>query len=591
MAGKFKVSTVFDAVDRFSAPLRRMTNRMNSFARNAEKKLDGITHKSNKMAASMKTFGATMLASTALVAGGLTKASAAGIDFEHTMITAAAKFGTEIRKGTKEFERLESTAAQVGATTEFTATQAAEALNFLAMAGFSAEESIAALPGVVDLATAANLDLATATDIASDALGAFSLASEDADQQAKNLARVNDVLATTANSANTNMVQLFESLKKGGPAATAAGASLETVSAMAGIMANAGIKGELAGTAIQNAFLNLSKPSTEATKVMQRLRIQTQDANGSLLPMADILDNVNKATASLTKTQRQAAIETIFGREGLAGMLSLISLGGDGLREFEERLEASAGKTSELAGIFRESTRNEIAGLRSAIEGVSIETFNMANGPFREAIRVTTEWVRANGTLIAQNLSETILSIANNIDGVITGLKLVIGLVAGVWALDKALKAVAVTMKLVNLVMRMNPIGLVITAVTALVGLALTLTDSWGAVGKFFEDLWGGIVATFKMGTEFITNAVDNVANAFGFGDDDETEEQTRARVVAAGPAGGFQMSSPQERVARSIEERRSTTEVTLRDETGRAEITGATGPQSGLKLLHTGAF
>mgnify|MGYP003119996043 CR=1 FL=1 len=579
MGKKFEVSTIFKGIDKMSAPIARIQNRIASLTRSAEKRIRSLNRSTQKLTDNMTQFGKSVAAAGVIVVGTLTASSAAGINFEQTMVNASAKFGESAKRGTESFKQLEAAAQRTGATTEFTATQSAEALNFLAMAGFNAEQSIAALPGVVDLATAAQVDLASATDIATDTLGAFGLESKNTAQLATNLSRVNDVLAKTATTSNTTMGQLFEALRKGGPVATAAGADLETVAAMVGTMANAGIKAEVAGTAVANAFLNLSAPASRASQVMRKLGIEVQDmATGSLKAMPDIIDEINEKTSQLTRTQRLAALEAVFGREGLAGTAKVVSQGGEALRVFRDRLIDADGASNQMATTMRDTTRGSLNSLNSAIEGVSITLFNTNKGPMREAIELATQWVRANGDIIAQNIGGFFLDVAENIDTYIQVGKGLATVVALVWGLNTALKAVAAATATVNAAMAVNPFVILVGTFAALVALSDTfaknLRELPDLIQRAFNNSMLGSLAQGLQITKAMLPDLD-FGSALGFGEQ-------------AAP----QISSPQERTARTVSESitSSTNEVIIKDETGRAETQNIRGPQR-LTVAQTGAF
>jgi len=556
MAGKFEVATIFKAVDKMSAPVRRMTNQLDVMLRSTSTKMRGLRQSTDKALGSIKRVGQTALLGGALIAGGIGTASAAGISFEQTLANVSAKMGETARRGSDGFARMQLAAQKTGAQTEYSATQAADALNFMAMAGFNVDQAVAALPGVVDLATASQTDLATATDIATDTLGAFGLQVKDSTQLAVNLSRVNDVLAKTTTTSNTNMSQLFETLKKGGPIATASGASLETAAAMAGIMANAGIKGEIAGTALSNAFLNLSKPSTQATAILRRLGVTVVDSTGKLRDMPDIIDDLNRGMGKLTQSQRQAATEIVFGREGLAGTMSVINAGGDALREYREQLEGATGASAEMASISRDTTRGSLNSLKSAIEGVSITLFESNRGPMRDAIELATKWVRANGDVIAQNIGGFFLTVANNLDRIIEVGKGLAIVVATIWGVNAALKAVAAAQVLWNTAAWKNPYII-------------------GAMAVYEGRPGGALSASSLFGEGSVTNFLDKpLAELLGFGD-----------------AGG-EVSSPQERMATQISENteRSINEIVIKDETGRADVRNIKGPQR-LTIQQTGSY
>lgn len=640
MAGRFSVEAVFKAVDRLTAPVTRMHNRVGKFTRRMERNFTKLNRSVDTFVGGMKQAGVAIVASLALTSGAMASVIGTGADFEQTLVSAAAKFPGEIRRGTEAFEQLEQAARKTGATTEFTASQSAQALNFLAMAGFDAESSIAALPGVVDLATAAQVDLAQATDVASDSLGAFGLMTKDASQLGRNLARVNDVIAKTTTSANTTVESLFETIKDGAPVATTAGASMETFAALAGELANAGIKGTRAGTTLKNMFLTLSAPGTGAAKILKRLGIQTQDANGDMRDIVDILGDLNKSLDGLGTAERSGVLEGIFGKIPIAGVNVLLASGSDRLREYRKELEDASGASSNMASVMRDTLQGRLNSLKSAVEGVKISIFTMTSGPLSDAIEKTTEWVRANESLIATNVGEFLAKIINNFENIVKWAKRIGIALAVFFTLTTILKTLVLVMTAVNLVMAANSITLIVLGIMALIaaiaaaiiwwdeikaaflglpgpvkaaiavlagpigwliGAAALIMENWEPIKAFFGDLWGGVVDIFNAAVAKIMGVVDKVKNAasaivdtissigggvaefFGFGD--EAEEQQQGRT-------GPQVVSPGERVARSIEEQRTTSaaEVTIRDETGRAEVTGGRlGP--GLALQPSGAF
>lgn len=601
MAGRFSVEAVFTAVDRMTSPVRRMQagvtatqSRVTAGFRKMDKAVSGVTESVTRM-------GVATGAALAGAAVAVSKVVNAGADFEQSLVNAAAKFPGEIQKGSKQFKVLQDAALKAGASTEFTATSAASALNYLAMSGFNAQQSVSALPGVIDLATASGTDLTSATDMASDALGAFGLMTKDTAKLQTNLARVNDVMAKTTTTSNTDMDQLFQTLKKGGPTANSAGASLETVAAMAGIMANSGIKAELAGTAIQNMFLNLLKPSSEAAKVMKRIGFEIKGANGELLDMPAIIDNFTKSTKNMTKAQRTAVATTIFGREGLAGMIAVLARGGKGLREYRSELEGATGSASKMASMMRDTTRGSMNALNSVIESTVIKIFMLKDSAIKGTIDRMAEWVRANQDLIVQRVDKVVSNIMNAFDidkviafargagQVIAALILLKGamLVARVavlafntacitvkatlWAVRAAMVAWAAITKglpaglalaraailAFNIALRANPIGMVITAVGLLVGAVVGIYKAWGPVKKFFGGIWEYI--SEKVGA--VINLIKKVARFLGILKKTEDGANKEAHKVA-NAAQTRQISAQQNRATRQAAARAKINEM-----------------------------
>ena len=576
MAGRFSVEAVFKAVDRVTAPVSRMQNRVGKFTRSMNRGLTRLNRNVDKFSSGMKRAGVVVAASMFIAGGALADVIKTGAEFEQTLVNAAAKFPGEIRKGTEAFKQLEDAARKTGVTTEFTASQSANALNFLAMAGFNAEQSVAALPGVVDLATAAQIDLATASDIATDTLGAFGLATKDAAKLGINLTRVNDVMARTTTSANTTMEDLFETIKKGGAVATGAGMSIEQFSAMAGIMANSGLKASEAGSVMKNMVLRLSAPTTGAAKVLKKLKVATQDTNGDLLNMTDILGNLNDSMKDLGTAERGAILDTIFGKRAIVGVQILMQEGTQAIKNYTKELEGATGASSTMASVMRDTLQGRLNSLNSAIEGVKISIFTLSNDALNNAVDKMTLWVRANEKVIASGIGEFLVKLINNFENIVDWLKK-IGIALAVFiTFTTVLKTLVLTMTAVNLVMAANPIGLMVIAVAALSAGIVVLVNKFNLLEKaaaFFSD----IPILSDIGSFLGQKAFDL------FGDDGEDQQGVT----------GPQIVSPQERTARSIEENTTVqkSEVTLKAEPGTsAEQTGGVN-NSLLRLQNSGAF
>jgi len=604
VANKFEIATIFKAVDKMTAPISRMQSKLATFTRSAQTGFRGVT---KSVGSFTNAIGVASVLSLAALTSGMASATTAGIDFEQTMVGAAARFSGGITKGSAEFDKLQSAAMNAGATTEFTAQAAAEALSNMAMAGMDANTAIASLPGVIDMATAAQVDLASATSMANDTLGAFNLNGGTAEQTAKNLARVSNVMAKGSNMANLSMEEMFEAMKKGGPVATMAGQSLETVAAMLGMMANAGIKGELAGTAVANALLNIANPKGDAVKVIKRLGISMYTSAGKMKQMPDLLDEIAKKTAKLTDIQKQRVVEAIYGREGLAGNIAVLTGGGDQLRSMTNDLINADNYSKNLADTLRNTTRGSLNSLNSAIESVSIKLFSMTGGPIKEVIDRMTDWVRANGDVVASGIGEWVLKLADNIDALAMAAKGVGILVGSVWALNAALTTA-------NALAAVNPFVLMAMAIAAA---AVAIYTYWDPISEYFSELWANTTAGFSnmwdgikslgadamswLGREwdgFINrwiNRINSVTGMFGF---DPIAmrgptAQERPTGLVNGDVPAFEMVTPQQRTAQSLSETRTTntTEVVIRDETTHSTVTQTGGKTPGLKLQSTGGF
>lgn len=259
-----------------------------------------------------------------------------------------------------EFTQLRDQAKELGATTQFSASQAADAMGFLAMAGFKASDIMTALPGVLNLAAAGAIDLGEAADIASNILSGYGF-------QAKDIGKVNDVLAKTFTSTNVDMRMLGESFKYVGPVAKSAGLGFEEVSAAVGLLGNAGIQGSQAGTTLRMAIARLAKPPKMAQKALKALGLEVNDSHGKMLPLVDILRQLEKTGANT------AQMMSIFGIEAGPGMQALVSQGSDALEKLTGDLENSGGTAERIAKVQMEGLNGAFLGLKSAAEGLALE--------------------------------------------------------------------------------------------------------------------------------------------------------------------------------------------------------------------------
>ena len=235
-------------------------------------------------------------------------------DFEAAMSQVKAVSGAT----GSEFDKLTAKAKEMGATTKFTATQSAEAFNYMAMAGWDSQQMLDGIEGILNLAAASGEDLGTTSDIVTDALTAFGLKASDA-------AHFSDVLAQSAASANTNVSMMGESFKYVAPIAGAMKYSVEDTSLALGLMANASVKGSMAGTSLKTALANMAAPTDKMATAMKKYGISLTDSNGNMKTLKGVLDNLRSSLGGLSETEKTAAASTIFGKEAMSGMLAIIN--------------------------------------------------------------------------------------------------------------------------------------------------------------------------------------------------------------------------------------------------------------------------
>lgn len=644
MASRFSVESVFRLIDKVTAPVSKMQSRLRKFTRSVNRGFRNLNRSLNKFGRGLKRASVAGALSLALLTGAMVNVIGTGAEFEQTLVTAAAKFPGEIRKGTEAFEELGKVARKTGATTEFTATQAAEGLNFLALAGFNAEQSIAALPAIVNLATAAQTDLSTASDIATDSLGAFGLATKDTTQLGKNLARINDVLAKTSTTANTSVEQMFEAIVKGAPDFTSAGQTIETFSALVGALADSGKKGSEAGTALRNMMLRLAAPSKEAGKVLKKLGIRVSDADGNFRDAIDILADFEKATINMGDTQRTAALSTIFGARTVGSMNILLKKGADSLRTYRETLEGAGGASEDMATVMRDTLQGRINAAISAFEGLKITLLSLKDTAVGGVIEGFTEFVRKIDEAITANqdlsseMIDGIIKTALGLIGVFGQLVLVFAilktatiawgivttaatLIAGAyntaiafgqgllgrdvlaknasrlatiaWSIGAALATAA--QWALNIAMTANPIGLLIVGIGLLIAGGILLVKNWDFIVESFGKAVDLISSFLSFLLTPIKLLVEGLAFIFGGaaklgiigGDEGEAADVTGTE--------GTQVLTPSERIAREVEERRetSTVGITVKAEEGTSAEVSQKGSASGvsLSLVNSGVF
>ncbi len=284
--------------------------------------------------------------------------------FEQSMAEVRAVTGA----GTNDFQKLTAEAKRLGATTSFSASEAAAGMKYLGMAGFSTTQIISAMPGVLNMARAGSVDLGRASDIASDIMSGFGIKAEE-------MGRVSDVLTKTFTSSNTTLEMLGETMKYVGPVAKGAGMDLEQAAAMAGLLGNVGIKGSQAGTTLRAMLTRLAAPGGEAAKALQSIKLDPLDEMGNVRDIPEILADVAKATEDMGSGERLSLLKKIFGEEPAAGMAELIEQQGTaGVEKYVEILKGSKGAAAQVAADMNNTALGATRRMSSALESLSIST-------------------------------------------------------------------------------------------------------------------------------------------------------------------------------------------------------------------------
>lgn len=305
--------------------------------------------------------GKSLLAVGAAGATGLGAAVKVTADFEQQM----SRVGALSQATDEDLGRLTKTAKDLGASTSFSASQAAEGMSYLAMAGFDVNEQIAAMPGLLNAAAAGQTDLGSTADIVSNILSGFKL-------EASETGKVADVLTKTFTSSNTDLNMLGETMKYVAPIASAAGMSMEEMAAATGLMGNAGIQGSQAGTSLRAIIMRLQAPTDAAAAAMDKLGINVRNADGSMKGMPDIMAEFEKGLGGVDQASRDAALSTIIGMEASAGFQALLNEGSDTLRSYSGELENAGGTAEEIASKQLDNLNGALTILKSGLEGAAI---------------------------------------------------------------------------------------------------------------------------------------------------------------------------------------------------------------------------
>jgi TP901 family phage tail tape measure protein len=307
----------------------------------------------------------------------------------------------------EEFLLLKQTAKDLGAETAFSATQASEGMQYLASSGWNANEIVAAMPGLLDLAAAGATELGTAADIVASVMTAMGMKANEATRAA-------DVFAQTASASNASVEDLGETLKYAAPIAHSFGLSLEEVSAIAGMMANAGIKGSMAGTAIRSSLLGMASPSKEAAKLLKQLKMSFTNTDGTMKDMSVIVGDLTEKFSKLTEKQKLQYAETLFGTYGASAWLGVIDQGASVYDKFTSSLENSTGAAKEMATIRLDNLAGDMEALGGAVETAKLEIMDKLDPYLRSAV----QWLTGKIPMIQEKIESAIDSVIEKVKAI-----------------------------------------------------------------------------------------------------------------------------------------------------------------------------
>ncbi|EEZ9093855.1 TPA: phage tail tape measure protein [Escherichia coli] len=464
--------------------------------------------RAQETAGKLKTGGA--LAIGAAAAGGYAAGRflqpAIGFGKEMSRVQAL----TRIDKNSPQFKALREQALKLGSETQFTASDAASGQSFLAMAGFTPQAIQAALPGVLNMALAGGVELGETADIGSNILTQFNLTADQMD-------RVGDTLTAAFTRTNTDLRALGETMKYTGPVAAKLGISLEEAAAMAGMLANNGLRGSDAGTAMRASLSRLASPPKAAADALKELGVSVADARGKMRPMEDVLLDLYKATQKYGQVDQVSFFKDIAGEEAFVGLQTLVAAAGSGeLQKLTRELQGARGEADRVAKVMADNLDGDLKNLDSAWEGLRIRISDLVDGPLRSVtqwltrvLEKITSLAQAHPVLTRQLLIAGGALLA--MTATIGSLSLVIGVLYGKLAtlrlgfdiLTRSMNVVRVLPALWGMVTGsvsllggafgalFSPVGLI---VAALAGAAVLIWKYWDPIRAFFAGVFSGIM-------------------------------------------------------------------------------------------------
>lgn len=338
---------------------------------------------------------------------GLAKSSVSvGMNFDASMSQVAATMGTTV----DQIDNLTKVAKEMGSTTKFTATQAADALNYLALAGYDADKAAEVLPSVLNLAAAGGMDLAYASDLVTDAMASLNI---EANKQ--NVDDFGNKLAMAASKANANVSQLGEAiLTVGGTAANLKGGTTELTTAL-GLLANVGIKGAEGGTHLRNIILSLQSPTDEAAKKMQKLGLSVYDSQGKMRGLNDILSDLNSAMNGMTQGQKDSIINQLFNKTDLAAVNGLLAAQGEQWDTLAAQIDNADGAMGQMAETQIDNLQGAMTIMSSAFEGMQLAVYDELEPTLTEAVKWGTDCLTQLTTALSEGGPEAMLAAAGEI--------------------------------------------------------------------------------------------------------------------------------------------------------------------------------
>lgn len=492
----------------------------------------GVNKSENSITGLGKTIAGVVSAGAILKLG--KDAITTGMNFDSAMSQVGATMGLtqdEINSTDGVFQKLRKTALEMGSTTKFSASESAEGLNYLAMAGLDADTMMKALPITLQMAGASGIDLATTCDKLTNIMSALGLASKDSATYMDNMGAVTDVFALTSTKANTDVMGLYESISQVGATARIMQDPLTELSVATGILADNDIQASESGTILRNLLLSLTAPTDSAKKAMDRLHFSAFDTNGELRPMQDILQELNEKFSEMTTAEKMDIMNKIFNKTDLKGINALLEDSGDRWDELQIAIEECEGSAEQMYKTQNDNLKGSLTELSSAVEGLKIAISDKLTPAIRPVVEVITKFAQEvtkviQGTEDANPVLKALAVVLTALASAFISVKIasfvgsLVSMISTVVTVISSIKSFSGAMAVLNTVMNMNPIGLIISLIGALVGAFIYLWNTsegfrnfwinmWGNVTNFFQWAWNGIVS-------FVTQTIPKMISDIG---------------------------------------------------------------------------
>ena len=482
-----------------------------------------IARLSGKISGTMKAVSTAIKAGGAAVAAFAASSVNVGMQFDSAMSQVAATMGTT----TDQISELRDFAQEMGRTTAFSATQAAEALNYMALAGYDAQTSMNMLPTVLNLAAAGGVELAEASDMVTDVQSALGLTIEQTTAMV-------DQMAAASSRTNTSVAQLGSALLTvGGTARNLSGGTIEAATAL-GLLADNGIKGAEGGTALRNILLTLS--SDKFSETFGEMGVAVYDADGNMRSLRDIIVDMNAAMEGMTVEEKTALLADTFNRVDLKSINALLGTNAERWDEVTVAITDSAGAAEKMADTQLDNLGGDVTIFKSALEGLQIAISDGVSPALREFVQGATGWLSdLTAAIKEQGLVEFVTGLLNEfsplltvigaLSGAVIGFKAAMEALAVMEAVTTAIKsfkaaneAATISQAVLNAVMNANPIVLIVSLiamlVSALITLYLTNEDFRNALNSAWDVISSTVGGAIQAVISFVMSFVDSLVNA-----------------------------------------------------------------------------